>query len=90
MFCSMKDTFIVFAFILDALEIVIVLTLCFRYYMLRKQKDNEYYTDYKHKGLVLRVFKEEFEYQALGRVPIEKILDRGVLSKFYLWALIEE
>lgn len=55
----------------------------------RKQKESEYYTDYVHKRLILRVYKPEFEYQAIGKIPIEKILDQGTLSPFYKWALIE-
>lgn len=55
----------------------------------RRQKESEYYTDYVHKRLTLRVYKPEFEYQAIGKIPIEKILDQGTLSPFYKWALIE-
>ena len=55
----------------------------------RKQRESEYYTDYIYKNLVLRVYKPEFEYNAIGKVPIEKILDRGTLSQFYRWCLIE-
>lgn len=55
----------------------------------RDAKDNEYYTDYKYKNLVLRVYKPEFEYQAIGKVPINKILDGGELTITYKWALIE-
>lgn len=55
----------------------------------RRQKESEYYTDYVHKRLILRVYKPEFEYQAIGKIPIEKILDQGTLSPFYKWALIE-
>lgn len=76
-----------------ALDLVVIgafVFLCFRNISLQKQKDNEYYTDYIHKGHILRVFKPEFEYEAVGNVPIGKILDRGALSQYYLWALIEK
>lgn len=66
--------------------IVILLTLC-------RQKinntENEYYTDYRHKNLILRIYKAEFEYQAVGNIERGKILDQGVFSKVYLWTLIE-
>lgn len=54
------------------------------------KKENEYYTDYVHKNQILRIYKPEFEYQAIGKIDINKILDRGVFSQFYLWALIEK
>lgn len=66
------------------------LILCFKYAKLRGKKENEYYTDYVHNNLVLRVFKPEFEYEAVGKIPIDKILDRGTLSRFYDWCLIEK
>lgn len=75
---------------LDILSFAAVLVLCMRYIKLSRQKENEYYTDYVHNHLILRIYKPEFEYQAIGKVPIEKILDRGTLSQFYLWALIEK
>lgn len=71
----------------------IVSMLCvyylFKYVRLRREKKSEYYTDYTYKTLTMRVFKPEFEFQALGKTPIEKILDRGSLSPAYCWALIE-
>ena len=73
----------------QATSLMAVLILCFKYTQLRNRKENEYYTDYKHNNLVLRVYKPEFEYQAIGKISIEKILDRGTLSQFYAWALIE-
>lgn len=56
----------------------------------KKQKENEYYTDYVHNKLILRVYKPEFEYQALGKTPREKILDGGNLTMTYKWALLEK
>ena len=76
--------------VLDLIVFAAVLILCWKYVKLKHQKENEYYTDYRHNNLVLRVYKPEFEYQAIGKVPIEKILDRGTLSQFYNWALIEK
>lgn len=60
------------------------------FYHVKKTKESEYFTDYVHGSLILRVFKPEFEYQAIGNVPLDKILDRGTLTQFYLWALIEK
>lgn len=76
--------------VLDVVGFVVVLILCWKYIRLKERKESEHYTDYVHQNLVLRVFKPEFEYQAIGKVPIAKILDRGTLSQFYLWALIEQ
>lgn len=63
--------------------------LCIKYVRLRRRKDSEYYTDYTHKGVILRIYKPEFEYQAIGEVPRDKLLDMGVFSQYYKWALIE-
>ena len=71
---------------LHIVVIILLLTLCRRRI---NAKDNEYFTDYQHKNMVLRVFKPEFEFQAIGNIQQGKLLDRGVLSKFYFWALIE-
>lgn len=75
---------------LNFLAFVAVLFLCYKYIRLKAQKENEYYTDYVHNNLILRIYKPEFEYEAVGKVPIEKILDRGTFSKFYDWCLIEK
>ena len=66
---------------LDLVAFVAVLVLCYKYIRLKNQKENEYYTDYVHNNL---------EYEAIGKVPIEKILDRGTLSQFYNWSLLEK
>lgn len=55
-----------------------------------REKASEYYTDYHNGKLTLRIFKPEFEYQAVGDIPRGKLLDRGVFSQFYFWALIEK
>ena len=75
---------------LDLISFVAVLVLCCKYIRLKNQKENEYYTDYVHNNLILRIFKPEFEYEAVGKIPIEKILDRGTFSQFYNWCLIEK
>lgn len=56
---------------------------------IRKVAENEFYTDYVHGNLILRIFKPEFEYQAVGDLNPYSILDRGNFSKFYVWALID-
>ena len=56
----------------------------------RPTKESEFYTDYIHGTLILRIFKPEFEYQAIGNVDLRTILDRGVLSQNYFWVLIEK
>lgn len=75
---------------LDLISFVVVLILCYKYIRLKNQKENEYYTDYVHNNLILRIFKPEFEYEAVGKISVEKILDRGTFSQFYNWCLIEK
>lgn len=81
---------IIVSMTLDIAAFVMVLVLCCKYIKLKNQKENEYYTDYRHNNLILRVYKPEFEYEAIGKIPIEKLLDGGTLSQFYKWALIEK
>lgn len=55
----------------------------------KKQRENEYYTDYVHNKLILRIYKSEFEYQAIGNISRDKLLDGGTFSLYYKWALIQ-
>lgn len=64
--------------------------VCYKYIRLKDARDNEYYTDYVHGNLILRIYKPEFEYQAIGNVSRDKLLDRGNFSQFYIWALIQK
>lgn len=75
---------------LSFIQFLAVLFLCYKYMRLRAQKETEYYTDYVHNNLILRVYKPEFEYEAIGKIPINKILDRGTLTRLYNWCLIEK
>lgn len=75
---------------LDVVVLVAFFLLSIKYTRLLTKKENECYTDYTHKNLILRVYKPEFEYEAIGKVSRDKLLDRGTLSKFYVWALIEK
>lgn len=84
------NTFQIIGIILNSLSFVAVLFLSYKYIRLKHQKENEYYTDYVHNNLILRIFKPEFEWQAIGSVPREKLLDRGNFSQYYLWCLIEK
>lgn len=70
-------------------DLLIIIFLC-KYVKLKNQKENEYYTDYLHNNLVLRVFKAEFEFQAVSSLRVTKILDRGNLNMYYLWVLFEK
>ena len=76
--------------ILQAISTASVIVLAVKYIRLKKQKENEYYTDYFHGNLILRIYKPEFEYQAVGNVPREKLLDRGNFSQFYVWTLMQK
>lgn len=76
--------------ILQAISTASVIVLAVKYIRLKKQKENEYYTDYFHGNIILRIYKPEFEYQAVGNVPREKLLDRGNFSQFYIWTLIQK
>lgn len=84
------DELLITFVLLNGLILVAFLFICFRHLMLQRVTENEYYTDYTHKGLILRVYKPEFEYEAIGKVSLDKILDRGTLTQFYNWALIEK
>ena len=75
--------------ILQVISTASVIVLAVKYIRLKKKKENEYYTDYFHGNLILRIYKPEFEYQAVGNVPREKLLDRGNFSQFYIWTLIQ-
>ena len=81
---------IIISAVLDLVTFASVLFICYKYIVLRKQKDSEYYTDYVHNNLILRIFKPEFEWKAIEKVPREKLLDRGTFSQFYNWVLIEK
>lgn len=76
--------------ILQIISTASVIVLAVKYIRLKKQKENEYYTDYFHGNLILRIYKPEFEYQAVGNVPREKLLDRGNFSQYYVWTLIQK
>lgn len=76
--------------LLDFITFVGTLFICYKYIVLKQQKENEYYTDYVHNNLILRIFKPEFEWKAIEKVPREKLLDRGTFSQFYNWVLIEK
>lgn len=76
--------------ILQLISTASVIVLAVKYIRLKKQKENEYYTDYFHGNLILRIYKPEFEYQAVGNVPREKLLDRGNFSQYYVWTLIQK
>lgn len=60
-----------------------------KYEKLRKHTESEYYIDYVYKTQIMRVFKNEFEFQAIGNIERGKLLDTGALNPFYRWALIE-
>ena len=82
--------FYIMMIILQVISTASVIVLAVKYIRLKKQKENEYYTDYFHGNLILRIYKPEFEYQAVGNVPREKLLDRGNFSQFYIWTLMQK
>jgi len=59
------------------------------YLKLKRNNSSEFYTDYVKDNLVIRIFKPEFEFQAIGNIERGKILDQGVFSPTYFWAIIE-
>lgn len=63
--------------------------LWYRFIKVKTQKECEYYVDYKHGNTILRVFKPFFEGKVISEIPIQKILDRGMLNQYYMWVLIE-
>lgn len=54
-----------------------------------RTKESEYYTDYVYKTLRMRVYRPEFEYQAIGQLLPSEILEMGNLSLYYKWVLIQ-
>lgn len=82
--------FYITTIILQVISTASVIVLAVKYIRLKKQKENEYYTDYFHGNLILRIYKPEFEYQAVGNVPREKLLDRGNFSQLYVWTLMQK
>lgn len=83
------EKLMIVSIVMQAVVLVAVLILCVKYSRLRHQKENEYYTDYRHNNLTLRVYKPEFEYQAIGSINRGKILESGTLSPYYNWALLQ-
>ena len=81
---------IIISLVLQVFQLAAVLLLAYKYIQLRSQKENEYYTDYVHNNLVLRVYKSEYEYQAAGNISTKYLLDRGRLSPLYDWVLIDK
>lgn len=81
---------IIISLALQILQLAAVILLAYKYIQLKSQKENEYYTDYVHNNLVLRVYKPEYEYQAAGNISTEYLLDRGRLSPLYDWVLIDK
>lgn len=55
----------------------------------KKQTESEFYTDYVKSTHVMRVYKAEFEFEAIGEVPRDRLLDFGNLTMNYKWALID-
>ena len=88
----MPAWFFMLMIVLQIVSVISVLILCVKYIRLKEQRDNEYYTDYEHGAkVILRVFKNEFEYQAIGNLPKNwVILDAGQLSAYHRWALIQK
>lgn len=80
---------IIVSLIVAAIQLLAVGYLSYKYIELKNTKESEFYTDYTHGNLTLRIFKPEFEYQAVGDINPYSILDRGNFSQFYLWALID-
>lgn len=72
--------------VLTLINIVLVWVVLFKK---KKAKVTEFYTDYTCGNTILRVFKPEFEYQAVGDLTRGSILDRGTLTPAYNWVLIE-
>jgi hypothetical protein len=60
-----------------------------RYLREKTTPKNEFYTDYVRGSLILRVYRYEFEFQAIGDVKSYEILDGGNMSALYKWALLK-
>lgn len=75
--------------ILQAVTLTLLLVILRKITAKLKLKDSEFYTDYVKGSIILRVYKIEFEYQAIGDIPRDKLLDAGNLTAYHRWALIE-
>lgn len=71
------------------LVLFVQITILWVIFYKKKQKENEYYTDYVHNRLILRIYKPEFEYKAIGNISRDRLLDVGNFSLYYKWALIQ-
>lgn len=65
----------------------VFISIC--YIKVKRMRETEYWTDYKHNELVFRVFKWEFESQAFNGLKRGQILDVGDLNQFYRWILFK-
>lgn len=76
--------------ILQGLQILGSLIFYILYVKLKERRDSDYYTDYLNGKLLMRVYKPEFEFQAIGNLGKDEILDGGNLTAYYKWALIKK
>lgn len=77
--------------IILGINTIILAYLCYITYKRKEkeQKESEFYTDYVKGTYVMRVYKTEFEFEAIGKVPRDRLLDFGNLTMNYKWALID-
>lgn len=78
--------------VLQIINFILALIILYRIELKKRAKatESEFFSDYIKGDLILRVFKPEYEYQAIGDIDRKKfeVLERGNLSQFYMWALI--
>lgn len=73
--------------VLQLLIMAFAIFISFHYIKLKQMRETEYWTDYEHNDTVMRVYKWEFETQALEGMKRWQVLDRGDLTPYYRWIL---
>ena len=61
-----------------------------QYIKLAKRVESDYFIDYVNKDFIFRVFKTEWETQAMEGLGRHQVLDGGRLNESYRWILIEK
>lgn len=79
---------LVFTIVL-VIQIIAVFILLGAHFNLKKRRESAYYTDYRYKHHILRVYRNVDEYMAVKNIKSSRILDSGSLNMFYSWILFE-
>lgn len=73
--------------VLQVLVMAFAVFISFCYIKVKSIRESEYWTDYQHNDTIFRIYKWEFETQALDGMKRWQVLDRGDLTPNYRWIL---